>query len=278
MISEIIFEVKKKKVLSSLSDKFIKSLIVDFFEKYPQIEKNLEKHPKFLKSKDFKFLLKEIRKRLHAVYGIFILYKKDLNILKNHLEKTKKLDSKALDIHQKILLSHKSSAERFDSYDFVYESIFDITGKPDKILDLACGLNPLSFPWMHLKKVFYYAYELTEDDSKFIQDYFDSMKNYSGLKGKALAMDLLNLEKLPKVDVCFLFKVLDSLEDIKKNYSEMLLKKIPADFIVVSFPTMSIGGKNRIKQRGWFFRLLRKLNYSAKTFEIENEIFYVIKK
>lgn len=278
MIDEIIFEIKKKKVLSSLPEEFVKSLIIDFFKKYPKLEKDLKKHPKLLKSRDFKFLLKEIRKKLHSIYGVFVLDEKGLKLLKSHLKKTKKIDDRALDIHRKILLTHKSTAERFDNYSFVYEKIFSITGKPDKILDLACGLNPLSFPWMRLKKVFYYASELTLEDSKFIQDYFDLMKKHSGLHGKAFAMNLLNFRKFPEADVCFLFKVLDSLEDLKKNYSKVLLEKISAKFLVVSFPTMSLGDKKPIKERGWFFRMMRELDYSFESFEIENEIFYIVKK
>lgn len=275
MIESFVAEIKKKKNLNSLPDDFVKALIEDFFVKYPKMRTILASHPKPLKSKDFKLMLKEIRKRLHEIYGVFILDRKDLRPLKEHLKKVKSLDEEALELHTRILEAHKSSAERVNFYSHVYEKIFSITGKPKSILDLACGLNPLSFPWMGLKKVKYFAYELTEEDCKFIQEYLDLMKSF-GLDGKAFAVDLMKVGQLPKADVCFLFKALDSLEDLERNYSEKLLVKIPAKFIVVSFPTMSIGGGNPIRQRGWFFRMMRKLNYSAETFEIENEIFYVV--
>ncbi len=277
MIDSFVADVKKKKVLSSLPDDFIKTLIENFFVKYPKLKSILEKHPKPLKSKDFKFMLKEIRKKLHDVYGVFVLGRKDLKPLEGHLKHIKGLDEGALQLHMEVLKSHKSSAERLDFYSEVYEKIFSVTGKPKTILDLACGLNPLSFPWMGLKKVKYFAYELTDEDCRFIQEYFDLMRHF-GLDGKAFAVDLLKVSNLPEVDVCFLFKVLDSLEGLERDYSEKLLEKIPARFIVVSFPTMSIGGRNPIRQRGWFFRMMRKLGYSAETFEFENEIFYIIKK
>lgn len=277
MIHSFVSEIKRKKNLSSLPDSFVEDLVKDFFRKYPKLEKELEKHPKPLRSKSFKFLLKEIRKTLHDIYGVFILNKKDLKSLESHLKKIKKLDEDALQIHAELLSAHKSSAERLDFYPEIYEKIFSCTGKPKSILDLACGLNPLSFPWMGLKKVKYFAYELTEEDSNFIQSYFNIMKPFS-LDGKAFAADIMKLRQLPKTDVCFLFKVLDSLEDLEKDYSKNLLKKIPAKFMIVSFPTMSIGGKNPIKLRGWFFRMIRELNYKAESFEIENEIFYIVKK
>jgi len=277
MIDKLVSEIKKKKNLRSLPRDFVRDLIIQFFRKYPNLEEDLKKHPKPLKSRDFKFMLKEIRKTLHDIYGVFILRKKDLKQLKEHLKKTKKLDEEALRMHRELLSSHKSSEERLNFYSEIYENIFSYTGKPKSILDLACGLNPLSFPWMGLKKVGYFASELTEEDSKFIQEYFNIMKPF-GLNGKSFAMNLLKLKKLPEVDICFLFKTLDSLEDLEKDYSEKLLKKISAKFIIVSFPTMSIGGKNPIKQRGWFLRMMRTLNVKAETFDIENEIFYIIKK
>lgn len=277
MIENFISEIKKKKNLSPLPDSFVKNLVEDFFKKYPNLEESLKVHPKPLKSKNFKFMLKEIRKKLHGLYGVFILSRKDLRPLEDHIKKVKKLDEKALQLHTKILNSHKSSAERLDYYSNIYEKIFSYTGKPKTILDLACGLNPVSFPWMGLENVEYFAYELTEEDSKFIQHYFDIMKLF-GLKGKAFAADLIKTKRFPNADVCFLFKILDSLEDLEKNYSKNLLKKIPSKFLVVSFPTMSIGGKNPIRQRGWFFRMMRELNYSAESFEIENELFFIIKK
>jgi len=276
MIDKFISEIKKKKNLSSLSDDFVKRLIENYFEEYPKLEKVLEDHPKPLKSRDFKFMMKDIRKTLHDVYGVFILKKKSLKRLKEHLKQIKKLDEESLQLHAELLSTHKSSLERLDFYYEIYEKIFSYTGKPRSILDLACGLNPLSFPFMDLKKVDYFASELTEQDSDFIQEYFDIMKPF-GLNGKVFAMDLLNIKEFPETDVCFLFKVLDSLEDIERDYSEKLLKKINSKFIVVSFPTMSIGGRNPIKQRGWFFRMMRELDYKAEIFEIENEVFYIIK-
>lgn len=278
LIRDIVKRLKEKRILKSLSDEFVEEQVELYFEKNLPTRKVLEKHPKPFKSKEFKRVLKDLRKKLHDVYGVFILDKKDLSLLKEYLKKTKEIDAEALDLHKNILLTHKSTAERFDFYPSVYENIFKLTGKPKSILDLACGLNPMSFPWMGLKEVDYFASELTEEDSRFIQDYFDMMKKYSGLNGKAFPIDLLKMKQLPKTDVCFLFKVLDSLEDLERDISKKVLQKIPAKFVVVSFPTMSIGGKNPIRQRGWFFRVLRQLGYSAENFEIENEIFYIVKK
>lgn len=277
-LNDIVDDVKKKKTLSALDSSFVRQLILEYLDKNKKVKNLLESHPRFQKAKEYKVMLKCLRKVLHDVYGVFKISKRSLDALESYLKISKKIDNHALDIHSKILQSHKSTQERFPSYSPFYISLFRITGKPKVILDLACGLNPLSFPWMDLKEVTYYAYELSPDDASFIQFYFDVMKNYSGLDGKAFSADLLKLPPLPKCDVCFLFKALDSLECLKKGISFQLLKSIDAKFIVVSFPTRSISGKKRLKERSWFLNLLRDLNLSYKTIELENELFYVIEK
>jgi len=274
----IVSDVKKKKTLNSLDSSFVRQLILEYFDKNKKVKNHLESHPRFQKAREYKVMLKYLRRVLHDVYGIFNISKRSLVGLESCLKESKKIDDRVLDVHARILESHKSTQERFPSYAPFYISLFRITGKPKVILDLACGLNPLSFPWMGLRKLTYYAYELSSDDSSFIQSYFDVMRKYSGLDGEAFSADLLKLPRLPKCDVCFLFKALDSLESLKKGISLELIKSIDAKFIVVSFPTRSISGKKRLKERSWFLNLLKELNLSFKPIELENEVFYVVGK
>ena len=75
-------------------------------------------------------------------------------------------------------------------------------------------------------------------------------------------------------------KTLDQLERVKRNISEKLLKAVDAEIIVVSFPTVSISGKNIIdvSKRGWFEKLLDRLGWKFEKFNISNELFYVFKR
>ena len=274
MIKEFVKVIKDKKSLSSLDDSFVEKLVQDFLDKNEKIKDKLVKHNKPLKSKEFDILLKDIRKKLHEVYGVFNLSDVKLDDLKRKLKG--EISGDVIEEHRKLLVCHRSSKERIDDYSFIYDKIFSITGKPRSILDLACGLNPLSFPFMELKKVDYFAYDVSTKDCKFLKDYFSLMKKF-GLNGKAVAVDLLHVGKMPKVDVCFLFKVLDSLEALERNYSYELFKKIDAKFVVVSFSMKSIGGVSKLKKRNWFINFLEKEKYSYESFETGNEVFYVVK-
>ena len=277
-INVIIKKIKEKSTLKRLDEAFIAKRIKIYFRENQKLERILSNHPRPLKSKQFALLLKDLRKEMHAVYGIFQLGNIGLEQLKAYLEKKKKIDNKALDIHRELLKRHKSSLERLPYYPEIYKKIFNVTGRPSIILDLACGLNPLSLPWMHLNNARYFATELSSEDCKIIQDYFNIIGKYFKLYGYAFPLDLQDIKHLPKADVCFLFKVLDSLESLKKDISYEIINKIHSRFIVVSFPTRSIGGRKMIKERGWFFKLLRSFNFDCTQFSIENEMFYIIKK
>jgi len=85
---------------------------------------------------------------------------------------------------------------------------------------------------------------------------------------------------VPMQDVCLLFKVLDSLEPAKGHkFAEQLITKVPAHYVVASFPTRTITGKPmRHPYRGWMDRMLKRIGYEFQVFVEGDEVFYVVKK
>ena len=246
-ITEIIKEIKKKEELNNLEDSFIKERINDYLKKHSINLESLDE-----RSRPYKELFKTVRKKCFEVYGLFKQKSKDT------------------------LQEHISSKERLEFYPRIYKDLFTITGKPKTILDLGCGLNPLSYRYLDCKPK-YYASELSKGDCKVIENFFKE----NNIKGECFAFDLLkdDYSKLPKVDVCFLFKVLESLEAVKKNISKEILQKINASWIIVSFSKKTITGKPIIKKgRSWLKRMLAELNYEYQVLDIGEEIFYIIHK
>ena len=271
----IIDLIKKKKELSGIDSVFIEEQLSDYISKNIALWHKIELHPKLEKSKELKFLVKEIRKKLREVYGVFNIDINKRNKLFEWLKlavKNKKSKTEILELHKKILLTHKSTRERLDYYNEIYKNIFKITGKPSSILDIGSGLNPLSFIFMNLKNISYTAIEFTDEDCRFLNDYFNTMKKFH-IEGMALKMDLTKFNKFPKAGICFMFKLLDSLETLKFGITKSLLNEINSDFIVASFPKKSLSGKPMSKFRiSWFERLISIYkNYEA--FEPDNEIF-----
>ena len=144
----------------------------------------------------------------------------------------------------------------------VYDLIFEITGKPESVLDLGCGYSSLHFPFKDIK---YYCADIGGD---YVKD-------------KGFVFDLLHddYSKLPEVDVVFLFKVLESLEFVNRNSSKRILNKLKCKYIVVSFDKRSLSGREiQKKGRIWFRRVLSELKLKHQIFDYGDEIFFVIKK
>ena len=93
-------------------------------------------------------------------------------------------------------------------------------------------------------------------------------------------MDISNLTGIPPADLCFLFKMTDILDQGKGHkVTEEIIRKVPAKFVVVSFPTKTMSGKRmNYPRRKWIELMCQRLNYEVKIIEFSNELFYVIKK
>ncbi len=288
-IKALILDIKKKKELETIENSLITGIIAAFFRKNPKIlnqfieRKDFEK---FKKSKDYKGVLKYSRNILRRSVGVYKTRKFKENRRLLHQTKKKlgqhQLDSEEiLELHKKILSSHLSTKERLGIYPQLYKKIFSITGKPFSILDLGCGLNPISYPWMKLDQARYYAVDVSEQDLGLVREYF----SIAGINGSTKKLNLQNAQKelilkaFPKTDVCFLFKVIEALEPAKNHkLSEELVAQIKTKWLVVSFATKTLSGKTMKKiRRNWFEQMLARLNFKFRIILEENEIFYVIK-
>ena len=175
---------------------------------------------------------------------------------------------------------HSSTKERLLFYSELYKKIFKIAGKPKSILDLGCGINPLSFVFMNLEKVNYHAYDINKDEIKLIDSFFKILnKKNKEIKAIAQVKDITKL-KFPKTDIAFLFKITDILDKGKGHKkTEEIIKKIPAKHIIISFPTLTMSGKKMTApRRKWMEWMCKRLRYEYQILEYSNELFYVIEK
>lgn len=222
-----------------------------------------------LKNRSFKALVKEARAYLRTIYGSFLSpdYKKMDALMEQYVQ------GPSDELLLRMLSTHRSTKERLPFYGEVYASIFEMTGTPESVLDLGCGLNPLSYGWLGCHPS-YQAIDLSKKDMELLERFFSA----HNIKGRAEAKDLSLLPELPEADVCFCFKLFDSLETIERNITEKLLVRIAARHAIASFPRMSLGGRKRIQdeKRAWFERILHKQGLHYRTFTIPNEFFYVV--
>jgi SAM-dependent methyltransferase len=277
ILSILAEDIKKKKELAGIEDSVVRKEINEYFRKYKTfaVLRTYQNEEQLKRSYEYKKALKKVRSNLHSSYGMFQIPKNSDEIKKEFLKKTE-MSSLREEDYERALSLHRSTKERFQSYQSIYQQIFKQTGKPKIILDLGCGLNPLSVHYMNLNAFKYIASDIDKSSLEFIRQYFD----LGGINGETVILDLLNKDDLEKLsgiqaDVCFLFKVLE----IDKRIAEPIFSKVNAKFIVVSFSTRSLSGKIMSNsERQWFEKMLSRLKYKFSIFKTENEIFYIIRK
>jgi len=276
-IALLIQEIKKKKELQSIDDHFVEESLRKYLQQEPKIMKALQENfnPK---SKAYAAVIKQLRSQLRKVYGLFRDDPGERKKLVQELLAAPK--QKRNQLLTQILSTHSSTQERLPWYEKLYSKIFSIAGKPKTILDLGCGINPFSVSYMNLEKCLYYAYDINAEEIASVNHYFHLLhQENSSFTGKALVADIKKAE-FPKVDLCLLLKMTDVIDQGKGHKkTEELLTRIPAKYIVVSFATKTMSGKEMTApRRSWMEWLCKRLGWEYTILEFPNEILYVIKK
>ena len=184
------------------------------------------------------------------------------------------------------LNKHKSTKERLPFYGDIYKKIFlGVTEKEISVIDLGAGINGLSYNFFPKNlKIKYIGIEAVGQLVDLMNKFFLNEK----INGKAIHESLFELEKIKKIiekqkrpRIVFLFKVIDSLELIERNYSKKLLKEIAplADRIAVSFATRSLGRRSEFSaRRNWLINFVEENFNLVDDFEINGERYLVIEE
>lgn len=153
-----------------------------------------------------------------------------------------------------ILQDHLSTQERLPILETFYREIFRITGPPATLLDLACGLNPLAFPWMGLPtSTRFYAYDIHEPRIAFINHYF----SLQGLEPLARVQDIALHFPQEQGDVALFLKEMPRFARNYGNLGRPLLESLNVRWLVISFPAVSThGGRSLISRYRDFMRQL----------------------
>lgn len=176
-----------------------------------------------------------------------------------------------------ILAAHASSRERMDILEEFYRRIFATIGRPARILDVACGLNPFAFPWMGLSNmVEYHAYDLHHPRVELINHYF----RLQGLQPLARVQDVLVRPPEETAEVAFLFKEAHRIEQRQKGANLPLWQALKVRYILVSLPLESLSGKHNLmeRQRHLVQQVTQGQPWHVSEMIFKNEIIFVVDK
>ncbi len=218
---------------------------------------------------DGKQAVKAAKNKLHQVYGVYF---ENVNV-----KKIQTLVEEGGDV-DRILCRHASTCERLPFIGEFYRDLFGRIGTPGRVLDLACGLNPFSVPLMGLGEGFeYIAYDIDTRLIAVINTFFSKVQGVC----RAECGDILVSVPGVEADVVFLLKTLPCMEQQEKGVSEKIIQSLNAKYIVISFPSKSLTGKERGMAEYYhqfILEILGRLSLDYFKLDYSNEVFYVVNK
>jgi len=262
-IETVVTAVKESKKYGDTSEETIRELAVEALRRY--------KKPKQA--------IKAVRTQLHSIMAPY-LGDPDYEAAKERLTAVfaaadpEQIKAACADI----LYTHLSTRERLPLLDSFYREIFAVTGKPDSLLDIACGLNPLAFPWMDLSPAAtrFYAYDIHEPRIDFLNHYF----RLQGLPPLARVQDVAHLFPQETADVALFLK---EMPRFVRNYGDLgrpLLEALNVRWLVVSYPAVSThGGRNLTNRyREFMAELIDGLPWTTTEILFTGELVFCIEK
>jgi 16S rRNA (guanine(1405)-N(7))-methyltransferase len=221
---------------------------------------------------------KLVRRKLHNIMATY-LGDPDYPELEKQLEAVFAKDDpdSVKTLCREQLLIHASTAERIPLLNTFYQQIFSVTGIPSCIMDLACALHPLSFPWMGLpNSVEYHAYDIHQPRVSMLNHFFE----LQGMRPLVEVRDILVDPPQLEADVAFFFKEAHRFEKREPGCNRAFFKALKVRFLVVSLPTMSLHGNHDLLEthRKLVYRAIDRLDWPVTEILFNNEIVFCIEK
>jgi len=190
-----------------------------------------------------KAALKAAKRKLHQVYGAY-LGQPDLRRLEGVVAGLGP-DADPAQVEpacREALAAHASTAERLPIIERLYADLWSVTGVPQAVADLACGLNPFALPWMGLPAdATYHPCDLDEQLMGLVNAFLVRI----GRPAVATCRDILVSPPREPAEVALLLKTAPCLEQQEPGATLRLLRQLPARWMVVSFPAQTLGGRQK---------------------------------
>jgi 16S rRNA (guanine(1405)-N(7))-methyltransferase len=225
-----------------------------------------------------KALLKTVKRKLHNIVAPYLgeLVYADL------MEKLLQFNNPALTDQSlrgfclQVLSQHASTAERIPIMAGFYSQLFQAAGNPQVIVDLACGLHPLAFPWMGLPTtVRYHAYDIIQPRVNFINQFFTTI----GLAPLAESRDILVDPPNFAADLAIFFKEAHRFEKRQPGCNRLFWESLNVKVLAVSLPSTDLAGTHSLLNvhRRLIHANLPEQSRVEEIF-IENEIIFLIRR
>lgn len=226
----------------------------------------LTKHPKF------KEALKATKNKLHQVGGAY--FPKPINYKRALADLANAPDTQSACLQ--LMALHASTRERVPILPNFYQTVLADLPPLHRVLDVACGLNPLARPWMPLDpETVYVACDIYADMITFLQKSMDML----GWQGETAVCNLITQPPSDPFDLVMILKTLPCLEQVDKQASTRLLDTLNARYLLISYPAQTLGGRNKGMVNHYtnhFEQLAEGRNWHIQSFHFETELAFLV--
>jgi 16S rRNA (guanine(1405)-N(7))-methyltransferase len=196
------------------------------------------------KAPNLKEAVKATKNRLHQVAGAYLespRYGAWLAELRAAFAEGEPAARQAL---RRVMARHASTRERLPILDEFYAQTLAGLGPFRRVLDLACGFNPLAIPWLPLTDgAEYIACDIYSDLAAFLNSAFSLPGPLAAVRARAETRDILSDPPDSDADLVLLLKATPCLEQVDRDAGVRLLTAIRAPRILVSYPLRTLGGR-----------------------------------
>ena len=224
--------------------------------------------------------VKAVKNKLHQIAGAYFHGKVRYDDLLTDLQQAVQSGQpEALQTTcRRLMAVHASTRERLPILEQFYRTTLADLGPIRSVLDLACGFNPLTRPWLPLAPDgIYYACDIYRDLIEFLTAYF----SLAGIQGRAWVCDVSSTVPEETVDLALVLKLLPVLDQVEKSAGLNLLRGLQANYMLVSFPVRSLGGRDKGMVENYEAKLralVEAEGWPIKRFQFETELAFLISK
>lgn len=214
---------------------------------------------------------KAARAHLHAITGAFI----SPDELKNARKALCEWMGGDEEAFLRAMLYHSSTRERVQIAEQLYARAFSACEKADKILDLACGINPIFLGKMGYTNVI--GLDIHAGCAHLVNECAAFFK----WNTRARAQDLILNPPDEEADVTLMMKLLPVLETQKAGSAKALIESVKSRYMLITFPTQTLGGKKVGMEKHyteWFESRIPENLRVIDRFVIGNELAYTLER
>lgn len=224
----------------------------------------------------FKEAVKATKNKLHQVGGAYFEAKLDYSAMLAQLRQAAGAPNQFRVVCRELMRRHTSTRERLLILDDFYAATLGDLEEIRVVVDLACGLNPLTIPWLPLASmVEYRAYDIYADMMAFVAEFMAIV----GLNGRAQTRDITSQPPTEPADLILILKTLPVLEQVQKGAAARLLDALDARYLLITFPAQSLTGRGKGMVQNYeeqFLGWIDGRTWRVQRFEFATELAFLV--